>query len=226
MTPGIIPARGGSVRLPNKNILKIQGRSLIQIAIEAAAPVLGLENIFVSTDSEDIKAETRRHGAKIIDRPAELSTSTASAKSVAVHALETLGEDYEAFVYLQPTSPLRQTGDIRSCLDLYCQHSCHTVVSVTESEVTPGRFWIKEKGNMRPYFAEADPFRRRQDQDTAYRPNGAVYVCTRDLFLNSEGNSFLLPPTFSYEMPHQRSIDIDTPFDLMLAKVWMEQVHV
>ncbi|WP_298916309.1 acylneuraminate cytidylyltransferase family protein [uncultured Algimonas sp.] len=221
--PAIIPARGGSVRLPGKNLMEIDGRSLIQIAIEAAAPVIGLDNIYVSTDHEPTKAEARRHGAGVIDRPEHLSGSTATAKAAALHALDILGNGYDRFVYLQPTSPLRLTQDIRACVDLFETVRCHTVVSVTESEVTPGRFWAKRKEIMEPYFEAADPFKRRQEQEKAYVPNGAVYVCDRESFLASEKSSFLMDPTYAYEMPHHRSIDIDTDFDLTLARVWMEK---
>lgn len=225
--PGIIPARRGSGRLRGRNMLRIDGRTLIEIAVSSAAPVLGLDNIYVSTDDPDIAAEARRCGARVVDRPAALSADGVSTRAVALHALDAIiaerGEgSFDAFAYLHATTPLRGGEDIEACIALLRDGAANTVVSIRESEVTPGRVWAMRGGRMLPYFQDADPFRRRQDQQTAFHANGAVHICRLAPFLASRGDSLLVDPCLGYEMPEERSIDIDEPLDHMLARVWMQ----
>ena len=114
MILGLIPARGGSKGVPNKNIKMINGKPLIVWTIEAAKKSKLLDKIIVSTDSEDIAEIAKAAGAEILIRPAYLATDTASTQDVMVHALQNYSAD--TLVLLQPTSPCRSEGLIDECI--------------------------------------------------------------------------------------------------------------
>lgn len=115
MVLGLIPARGGSKGVPNKNIKTIFGKPLILWTIERAKESKRLDHIVVSTDSEKIAAIAREAGAEVLIRPEKLATDTASTQDVMVHALQFYPAD--TVVLLQPTSPYRSKGLIDSCID-------------------------------------------------------------------------------------------------------------
>ena len=115
MILGLIPARGGSKGVPGKNIKKICGKPLIEWTIGSAKKSKRLEEILVSTDSEEIADIARKCGAEILMRPEELATDTASTQDVMVHALKNCPAD--TVVLLQPTSPYRSKGLIDRCID-------------------------------------------------------------------------------------------------------------
>lgn len=209
------------MRFPKKNLFMINGRTLIEHAVISARAIAEPQHIFVSSEDTDILEEALACGVQPLYRPMELATSTASAKNTLLHAIDTLekgGLKFDTCAYLQPTSPLRQKEDVQSCMALYQKSGADMVISVTESELAPGRFWkLKEK--MVPYLLDANPFTRRQDQDKAYIPNGAVYVVNAQAFKSSSSNMFVLPGCRAYIMPPIRSIDIDTRFDAELASL-------
>ena len=112
----IIPARGGSQGIPRKNVLPIAGKPLLAHVIEQALASETVDRVFVSTDDPEIAEAARRHGAGVIDRPAEISGSRASSESALSHALETLEavgrDEFDLLVFLQCTSPLTSSEDI------------------------------------------------------------------------------------------------------------------
>jgi CMP-N-acetylneuraminic acid synthetase len=222
--PAIIPARGGSLRLPGKNCMEIDGRSLIGHAVQAAKESEYISAVYVTSDDDDILRHGESYGAESIKRPDELATASALAKGCAIHALahiQELGHDVRTFVYLQPTSPLRHARDVDACIKMYKETDHDTVISIVESEVPPGRLWtFREK--IETYFEGANPFLLRQQQDLSYRPNGAVYVCNVKAFLDNREAHFFSGSVGGYKMPQWRSIDIDTRFDFEVTKAIME----
>lgn len=117
---GLIPARGGSKGIPGKNIKIICGKPLIVWSIEAALQTKRIDEVVVSTDSEEIAGIASKAGARILMRPPELATDTASTQDVMVHALRNYQADI--LVLLQPTSPYRHDGLIDECIDEFLEN--------------------------------------------------------------------------------------------------------
>jgi CMP-N-acetylneuraminic acid synthetase len=127
----IIPARGGSKRCPRKNLKLFRGKSLIEWSFIAAQQSELIDTVYCSTEDAEIKAHALQFGL-VIDRPAELATDSAMNEDVMRHALEKY-EGYGVVVLLQPTSPLRNSDDIDSCIKIGCiQGSCYTVRNTDE----------------------------------------------------------------------------------------------
>lgn len=222
----IIPARGGSKGLPNKNILPLGGKPIIVHSIEAARAAQCIQRIVVSTDSPEIAEIARHHGADVpFLRPAELAQDEAPTLPVMQHVLSQLataeGWQPEIVVLLQPTSPLRQSEDIDRAVTLLRETGADSVVSVCLSEHHPA--WMKriESGRVLPFLDDAPAYARRQDLPPVYRLNGAIYV-TRRRVLQDE-NRILGCDTRALIMDPDSSVDIDTALDLKLASLILQE---
>ena len=208
-TLGIIPARGGSKGIPGKNLVRIGGKPLIRWTIDAAIDSGVLDRIIVSTDDHEIAQVARECGAEVpFMRPDALSGDTATSASMISHAVEALDFD-GTVVLLQPTSPLRTANDITNCLTLHRQHK-RQIVSVTETKIHASWMFGLEDGDK--LVVSSPVATQRQNGRKRYIPNGAVYV-----FEASTGLDF--NNAVGYVMPADRSIDIDTPFDLLVAEM-------
>jgi N-acylneuraminate cytidylyltransferase len=211
----VIPARGGSKELQRKNVLPLAGRPLLAWTVRAALASVYLDRVVLSSDDPEIQEAARTEGCDVpFDRPADLALDTTSSMEVLKHALAHL-PGYDMVVLLQPTSPLRETGDIDGCIK-YCAQGVPSVVSVVELDKSP--HWIFKKtsdGCLQPLLSDPMPV-RRQDALPAYALNGAVYVA-RVAWLKDR-RSFIGEATRSWEMPKERSIDIDTRLDMVIAE--------
>ncbi|MBC3932351.1 acylneuraminate cytidylyltransferase family protein [Undibacterium curvum] len=219
----LIPARGGSKGIPGKNIVDLAGKPLISWTIEAAKACPRIDTIVLSSDDPTIAEVAARFGCTVpFTRPQELATDESSSMDVVYHALEQL-PDFDVVVLLQPTSPLRTAADIEACLNL--MQSAPAVVSVRPSEDHPYlTFEINDEGTLAPYAKpSADQSLRRQDLPGAWCLNGAIYAA--DTKWLREQRSFISPGTVAYQMPSERSIDIDTPADLRLAGQLLQLLH-
>lgn len=222
----VIPARGGSKRIPRKNIREVGGKPLIAYAIEQADAATAVDRSIVSTEDEEIKSVAREHGGTVpFDRPDHLATDTATNDEVAVHAIEWFEERDEIFdtVCLVPVpAPFRTPEDITGSLRRLHEAAADSVVSVTECDPPP--VWAVETDGeyLEPYFGEEYLWgkTRTQETPTLNYPNGAVFAARVPVFLETE--SFYTERTVSYEMPRSRSLDIDEPHDLELARALME----
>lgn len=224
MKIAIIPARGGSKRLPGKNIKLLGGKPLIAWTIEAAIKSNIFDHIFVSTDSEEIASVSRDYGAKVpFLRPAELSSDTATTNDVVTHLISWFEKEYSQEVsniaILQPTSPLRNAQHIQEAFKVMEMKRAKAVVSVCELE-HPIQFCnqLGVDGSM-DGFIELGDMKRTQDLDPIYRLNGAIYFLSREYAnrlseLYSEG-------TYSYIMGLKSSIDIDVDLDFKLAEFFI-----
>ena len=205
-TIAIIPARGGSKGLPGKNIIDFHGKPLIYWTVKAALDSGCFDSVIASTDSQEIADAALASGATVPGlRPPHLATDEATTHDVIVYTLDQSPAD--TVVVLQPTSPLRTANDIRACLDMY-RNTGRPVVSAT-----PAKPWIFTMiGDVAtPAF---DFTARRQDAEFL-APNGAVYVFSDEYVRDNRqwwGDAIL------YVMPQERSVDIDTPTDLVIAK--------
>lgn len=205
-TIAVIPARGGSKGLPGKNIIEFHGKPLICWTVEAALDSRCFDAVLVSTDSQEIADIAVASGASVPWlRPPHLSTDEATTMDAVVHALDQSPAD--TVVVLQPTSPLRTAEDIRICVEMH-RETGKPVVSVTEAK--PWIF-VKAGDSVKPAF---DFAARRQDADYV-SPNGAIYVFSADYARS--GRQWWLD-AMPYLMPTARSIDIDTPTDLVIAR--------
>ncbi|MCS7166160.1 MAG: acylneuraminate cytidylyltransferase family protein [Gemmatales bacterium] len=226
-TLAIIPARGGSQGIPRKNLALLQGKPLIAWTIEAARAVPELDTIVVSTDDEEIAAVASHWGAWVpFRRPAKLAQADSSMIDVVLHALEWLAEHHnyrpDLVLLLQPTSPFRTVQDILNALELMRRVDAPAVVSVTPCQPHPFlTFKIDRQGHLEQLWQENISNVRRQDLPPVYQLNGAIYLIKTPILLQQR--SFVPRGTYALVMPRERSLDIDEPFDLILAQVIAER---
>ncbi|MFA4849319.1 MAG: acylneuraminate cytidylyltransferase family protein [Methanoregula sp.] len=218
---GLIPARGGSKGIPNKNIRDLAGKPLIAWTIEAALNSRVCERLIVSTDDPEIAAVARDLGAEApFIRPATLSNDTATSLSVVEHAIDwlndTAAETFSHVLLLQPTSPLRTADDIQSAVRI-AKKTDTAVVSVCEPHQHPYLCkTLREDGTLADFIPEAAHCARRQDFPPAFSLNGAIYIIAVDCLRKER--TFTPEKTIPYIMPPERSLDIDTHWDLFLAE--------
>ena len=223
----VIPARGGSKSIPRKNIALIGGKPLIAWRIERALACKSIQRVLVSTDDEEIAAVARQYKAEVpFLRPASLAEDETPGVAPIVHAARWLAENSssppEYIMMLQPTSPFCSTEDLQSAINLAIEKNAEAVVSVSPVEQHP--YWMKritEEGTLEDFFQDGPArYPRRQDLPPLYALNGAIYLTRVDVLM--EKHSFYGDPTFACVMPPERSLDIDTPGDLELARLIME----
>ena len=223
---GLINARGGSKSIPHKNIAPLSGKPLIAWTIEAALRSSSLTRVVVSTDDPVIADVSRKFGAEVpFLRPTELARDDTPGIEPVLHAVCWLAEqenyrpDY--VMLLQPTSPLRNTADIEAAVELAHTGICDAVVSVSEAAMHP--FWMKQindNGELADFVPAVEQYTRRQDLPPAYALNGAIYLIRREALLNQRT---LCPlHTLAYVMPAERALDIDTPWELQLADLVLQ----
>lgn len=213
----LIPARGGSKGIPQKNIVTLGDRPLLAWTIEAARGSAHIDRVVLSSDDDAIIDVARQHGCEApFKRDASLSGDAAATMDVVLDALDRL-PGFDWIVLLQPTSPLRTAADIDGCIAAMTAVQAPAAVSVRPAEDHPYLvFQTDAQGRMRRFAAPQEGASlRRQDLPPAWALNGAVYVARVD-WLRDQRN-FLSADTVAYPMPAQRSVDIDTPNDL--AKV-------
>ena len=213
---GLIPARGGSKRVPRKNIKNFSGKPLIQWTIEAALNSSLLDRVIVSTDDSEIAHLSAHLGAEVpFIRPDDYASDYASGMDPVFHALDILSEVSEILL-LQPTSPLRSTNDINAIIKLRRDLNCESIVSVTPSSEHPSwMYQLSEKNKLTPLMFPKNSVRLDLSLPV-YRLNGALYYATRQFLL--ENRTFVSSQTVAYKMPQERSIDIDTPLDWRIAE--------
>ena len=168
MILGLIPARGGSKGVPNKNIKEIYGKPLIAWTIEQAKKSTRLDAILVSTDSDKIADIAKQYGAQVIMRPEELATDTASTQDVMVHALQKYPAD--TLVLLQPTSPCRSEGLIDACIEEFLENDYDSLATG----------WICD---YKEYGKNTLP---RQQIEGFFYDDGNVYVIKADNILQGD----------------------------------------
>lgn len=213
----IIPARGGSKRLPRKNILDLNGKPLIAWSIEAGLKSKYIDKVVVSSDDNEILDISQKFGVNTVVRPPELASDTATTFDAIEHTINSL-EKYDYVVLLQPTSPLRESKHIDEAIELLEKKDADAVVSVCEMEHSP--LWsntLDETLSMQGFLRDEVLNKRNQDLEKYYRLNGAIYVCKTKRLL--EGKSFFLKDNiFAYVMDRESSVDIDEKIDFQLAQ--------
>ncbi|HIF34634.1 MAG: acylneuraminate cytidylyltransferase family protein [Pirellulaceae bacterium] len=221
---GLVTARGGSKGVPGKNIRSVGGKPLIAWTIEAALASSTLDRVVVSSDDPEILRIAAEFGAETpFVRPVELAGDRSGHTGVVIHAIEWLrqhGDEPDYIMTLQPTSPFRRPVDIDSAMQLARTRDVKAVMSVKPASEHP--MWAKlidDDGVMRPFIPHGQNGVQRQLLSDCYTINGAIYLnrC-RDL----EREKVMVPPgTLAYVMSVETSVDIDTPWDLMVADLLM-----
>lgn len=212
----VIPARGGSKRLPDKNILPLGGMPLLAHSILYAKANSGIINdIYVSTDSDKIAQIAIQHGAKVIERPASISGDNEPTITTLQHALETCGGDN--IILLQPTNPLRPAKLLAECFNIYQQKTAKSLFSVTRNQQ---KFGTVSNEKFTPFNYK--PGQRSQDLEPLYFENGLLYICSaasiaKGEIMPEDAIPFITDHIFSH-------IDIDTQADFDYAE-YLYQTH-
>jgi CMP-N,N'-diacetyllegionaminic acid synthase len=217
---GLIPAKGGSRRLPRKNVLELDGKPLIRWAAEAGWASGVIDRLILSTDDEEIARTAVSFGLDVpFMRPADLGRDPAGVEQVALHALdemERLGERYSDLVILLATSPLRTANDVRLAFETYQRLAATNLMSVTVSEHNPFTAMRAGEGeSLEPVFPSYATLPAQQLPVT-YRPNGAIHILNVANFRKTR--SYLAVPIHAYVMPRDRAVDIDLREDLEYAE--------
>lgn len=219
---GLIPARGGSKGIKNKNITEVNGVPLIGYTIMEAGKSRYLDDVVVTTDSERIKSIAEAYGAQVpFLRPGELAgdrTPTLDAVLHAVRSLENMGRSYDIVVLLQATSPLRTSGDIDHAMELFIEKKGQGVAAVSEVSDPPVLMRILEEGGHLSKWLDQGSTIRRQDMPKTYRINGSIYI--NPVSEIKEGLSFNDNPV-GYVMERSHSVDVDEESDLWLAGYYL-----
>ncbi|MFC1931523.1 cytidylyltransferase domain-containing protein [Chloroflexota bacterium] len=222
----IIPARGGSKRLPRKNIRLLNGEPLIYYTIAAAKKSKYLQRLLVSTADSQITEIARGYGAEVIDRPESLAQDDTPSRPVYQHVISHLEEieNYhpDIIVALQPTSPCRLAEDIDEAIEIFLETDCDSVVSVCEAEHPPHWMFTLEEDRLKPVLPGWEKIYQRQLAPKTYRLNGAVYVIHRDVIMEHK-KGVMGSDIRPFIMPLKRSIDIDTDLDLKLAELLISE---
>ncbi len=219
----LVTARGGSKGVPNKNLLVLAGKPLLQWTWDAASACSGLSRIVLSSDSEEICAAGRSIGFDVpFLRPAELARDETPGVAPVLHALDVLDDQFDYVVLLQPTSPLRIAADIEATLAGCLAAGAPACVSVAEAEPSPyWSFTLDDAGCLERLIDAAELPARRQDLPAAYALNGAVYAAQVDWLRRNGG--FLGPETRACVMPRSRSIDLDDDLDRVFIEALLQQ---
>jgi CMP-N-acetylneuraminic acid synthetase len=213
----IIPARGGSRRLPQKNLKLLGKKPLIAHTVQAAKKCRLIDRVLVNTDDPAIAGTAAKFRAQVMDRPKKLAKDGVHTTPVILYTLQQLkaNEDYapDLIVMLQPTTPLRSADDIEQAIKTFYKKKASSVVSVYQD--SPYWHLQEKRGQVKPVLGWAPLLKQSQKLPAAYRPNGAIYISTPGALKKHGG--FYQKNMALYVMPAQRSIDIDEEIDLQFA---------
>lgn len=221
----IIPARGGSKGIKNKNIIDLCGKPLIAYTIDAAKKSRYVDDIIVSTDDEKIAAVAKECGAEVpFMRPEELATDSAKTIDAVVSAVDMLkerGRSYDVLLLLQTTQPLRTETDIDQSLELYIKNNCQSLVSVSPVDDHPLLIRYMDENKDMQKLLDLNSTCRRQDMPPYYKINGCIYI---NAISEIRPDLSFADNKIPYFMPKERSVDIDEPLDLMIAEYYLNKL--
>jgi len=227
----IIPARGGSKDIKNKNIRNLCGHPLIAWTIKKAKQSKFIEKVIVSTDSKKISDISKKYGASVpFIRPKKYATDKANDFVVLKHALnffENKGENFDYVIMLQPTSPLRELKDINNSIKKVLKENIDALVSVSKLDVHHPRFVysIKNKDNLVPFLKKhSSSDIRRQDIEPLYFLEGSIYISKVKSLMKYK--TFYHSKTKAYEVPKWKSLEIDDFVDLNMAELYIKKKKI
>tara|TARA_A100001388_G_C28637428_1_gene435356 strand:- start:70 stop:762 length:693 start_codon:yes stop_codon:yes gene_type:complete len=217
-TYAFIFARGGSKGLPRKNLLKINGLSLVEHSINIALGIESINQVYVSTEDSEIASISSQSGAEIIKRPLHLAADDSpewlSWQHAVNYVLKKEGK-FDNFLSLPPTSPLRSIDDVEKCLNKL-DASNDIVISITKSRRNPWFNMVKFENNFLELVNNDEiNIKRRQDTPNTFDIGTVAYVCRPEFILKN--NSIWDGKVSGVEIPFERSIDIDDLVDFEIA---------
>lgn len=223
---GLVPARGGSKRLPGKNLTLLCGRTLVRRALETAVACPPLAAVALSSDADEILAEAEGlDSVRAIKRPPKLATDTALAHEAVVHALTVCERDsgrrFDAVAVLQCTSPFTEPADIDGAIELLERTGAGSAVSVGPAEhgMHPLKMKRMEGDRMLPLF-EDNRLTLTHELPEVWARNGSIYLSRRSTI---DAGDLISDDVVGYRMPRDRSLDIDSDLDLAFAEFLIER---
>lgn len=215
----LIPARGGSKGIKDKNIINLAGKHLIGYTIEAAKKSKYIDNVVVTTDSSKIAEVSKKYGASVpFIRPAELAADTSKTIDAVLHAKEELkrqGEEYDVLILLQATSPLRTVEDLDGAIETFYNSHFQSVVSVSEVRDNPLLIRSIDAEGRLEKILDVSSTCRRQDMPKYYKVNGSIYInMMEEISENTSFNDNVIP----YVIESSHAVDIDSFEDLVVAE--------
>jgi CMP-N,N'-diacetyllegionaminic acid synthase len=223
----VIPARGGSQRVPRKNLAVLGGRPLIDYSFDLLRKTNLTKRAWISTEDEEIAAHTRAAGLQVIDRPAELAGYDTPTEAVLLHALDTLEHQPDWIMTLQPTNPFRTQETLLKVIAA-AESAPDTVDCILTVTPTLGDFWRKEAGQLQRLFPDAP--RSQQARQAAglglLEENSAIYLTRTQALLHAETGNSIAPilgrAVHGVEIGRKEAWDINTPEDLRLAEAMLK----
>lgn len=232
-TLAIIPAKGASQRLQQKNLRLLGGRSLLGWTVRVALAAQTFDKIIVSTEDERIAQEAQRLGVEVpFLRPQHLAVDPAGVVDVCLHALEELeanSEIFDTLIILLPSSPFRAVADIQGSLEQYLASQANFLMSVTKLEPSPLQALIlDESGFLTPLHPEwiGRLGAKAKPDEIPYlvSSNGAITIVDVEQF--KQEKQYYAYPLMAYEMPWHRSLDVDTEQDIALGEFLLQQFFI
>lgn len=221
----LVPARGGSKSIPGKNLELLGEKPLVAWPIDTANSTPEIDEVFLTTDDEDIASAGREFGATVIERPAALATDDALVIDAIVHAVEWMEERDavpDRLTLLEPTCPFRAVEDVQACLGRL-DDGYDSAATFVEAAVNPHRTWTLDDGEPETFVEGANPWLPRQELPEAYQLNGGCYAFETAAVDRADGPGLLFGRSAGVRMPPERSVDIDSPVDLTVARTLVEE---
>lgn len=224
----LIPARGGSKGIPDKNIIDLNGQPLIAYTIIEAKKSKYIDKLILSTDSKKIANIALNFGCDVpFMRPIELAQDNSKTIEVIIHAigyLKSIGDNYDILLLLQPTTPLRNVYDIDNAIELFTKQKYKSLASISPVNDHPILIrTIDNNNNVMKKLLNQSSTIRRQDMPDYYRVNGAIYA---NLISEISKETSFNDNNIGFIMPKERSVDIDDYVDLKLAKEYLKIMEV
>jgi CMP-N,N'-diacetyllegionaminic acid synthase len=216
----LIPARGGSKGLPGKNIRPLCGKPLLAHTIEATQHSKYIDEVIVSTDSDEIAQVASHYGSKIFIRSAHLATDTALVIDT-IRDLIGNFKEFEYLILLQATSPLRQVVLIDKCIEQILEKDADSLATFSPAKPAPSQLWNINNNLASPFFIDSDPWLPRQQQKDAYHLNGLIYIFNINRFIEEKPKAIFFGNGIPFVID-QVDIDIDTLEDFELAEYMMK----
>jgi len=218
----VIPARGGSKRLKDKNIYPLQGKPLIEYTIESVLESKCFDTVVVSTDSEKIANVAKKYDVVVHNRPAELATSRATVVEAMLDLMNET-ERHDIFAYFLPTCPLKTAEDIRGVMNLYNEDNVDAAISVVEYDIPIQLAIIMNGDNVVPVFDNlTSGLTNSRYIKKYYRPSGAVYSAKWESLI--ENKTFFAGNIKGHIMSKENSVDIDDLTDIIVAESILTKV--
>ncbi|MDR6227496.1 acylneuraminate cytidylyltransferase family protein [Desmospora profundinema] len=223
----VIPARGGSKRIPLKNIVPLAGKPLIAWTIETALATPEIDRVIVSTDHDQIADTAYQYGAKVMKRPVHLAQDDSLPVDVIRDLLERWrkeGNIPKYTVYLEPTNPLRRPKDIQRCLKMLHNDpsAFDSVATFKKADIHPYKTWRIQMSKPSVFVPEAQPWVPQQQLEPVYQMDGTVY-CFVTNRLDNQAKSVFFGNIGALVIPSERSIDINETRDLLIAETLLKE---